>query len=204
MRDVVRSYDRERLPYRADRKMVEQYAQWFTQVPWRFFCTFTFAWKVSDTQAIATFDEFINRLERDRRSDVAYLRGDEKRFSGCGKPACARHFHVLLASAAPLSPGSVQSLWMSMAGSRTDHAGAQVVPYKPDLPGVSYVLKSMNQPDGDWTFSNNLYLFLPSAIPETVTCRMRRRLRRHHMREQQFARITVAEVPKCSHFQKGF
>ena len=63
MREPVRFYDRELLPYLADKKTVEGYADFLKQFPWQLFCTFTFAWKVSDPQAVETFDNFIDRLE---------------------------------------------------------------------------------------------------------------------------------------------
>lgn len=178
MQQTVKLYDRERWPYAKDRRIAEEYAKWVKQVDWRLFCTFTFAWPVSDQEAIETFDEFIDRLECFLQCDVAYVRGDEKRLSGCGKPACARHFHVLLTCTAQVTPEFVEALWMSMAGNRSDHAGAMVVPYNPQLNGASYVLKMINQPEGDWDF-RKLHLFHPSAREEKVTVRMRRHLRRH-------------------------
>jgi hypothetical protein len=75
---------------------------------------------------------------------------------------------------------------MEMAGNRKDNAGAQVVPYDPKLDGVSYVLKFILQPDGDWAL-RKLELFHPEprSLPPT-TKRMRRHLRRHLAREEQF------------------
>jgi hypothetical protein len=185
MRTLSRWYEREHRPYAVDRQIIEGYAHWLKQVHWRLFCTFTFAWKVSDQQANKTFDEFINRLECHLKCDVGYVRGDEKRFSGCGKPACARHFHVLLTSTAPVIPETVELLWMSMAGKRADHAGAQVQPYNRNSSGASYVMKLTNQPDGNWE-SRKLHLFHPSARVEKITKRMRRHLHRHPLLAQQF------------------
>jgi hypothetical protein len=68
VKNACRWYDREHWAYKADRDKVAQYADWLKQVNWRLFCTFTFAWSVSDPQADRTFREFINRLEK-------YLRG---------------------------------------------------------------------------------------------------------------------------------
>lgn len=186
MKDENRWYDRHRWAYTSDRKLTEQYARWLKQVDWRLFCTFTYAWRVSDPQAHRIFAAFINRLERLLKCDVGYVRGDEKRSSGCGKPACARHFHVLLACAAPITPEFVASLWMGMAGNRSDDGGAKVEPYDPNLNGVSYVLKLINQADGDWDF-RKLHLFHPLFSSEECGKRMRRNLRRHHLRQQQFA-----------------
>jgi hypothetical protein len=181
-----RWYERERRPYAADRKTAEEYAHWLKEVPWKLFCTFTFAWKVSDAQADKTFAEFINRLERLLKFNVGYVRAGEKRLSGCGKPACARHFHALLTSVAPaLGPGIVAQLWMSMAGNRDDGAGAQVKHFDASQNGVSYVFKMINQ-DGDWS-CRKLHLFPPVLNEEKVTLRMRRHLRRQNARLQQVA-----------------
>jgi len=185
MQRTTRWYERERWPYAADRKTAEEYADWVEQVPWKLFCTFTFAWKVSDPQAENTFVGFINRLERVLKCDVGYVRGDEKRLSGCGKPACGRHFHVLLTSVAPMQPAVVEWLWMNMAGNRSDNAGAQVQPYDSNQNGVSYVLKFINRVDGDWKF-RKLHLFHSSASKGKLNKRMRRLLRRHHARQEQF------------------
>ena len=180
-----RSYERERWPYAVDSKTTDQYTDWLKPIPWQLFCTFTFAWRVSDPQANKIFDEFINRLGRHYKCDIAYVRGDEKRLSGCGKPACGRHFHVLLTCAAPMSTEYVETLWMSMAGKRSDKAGAQVKIYDPNQNGVSYVLKFINRPDGDWDHKN-LDLFLPLEPTVQVKKRMRRHLGRHLMRAQKF------------------
>jgi hypothetical protein len=181
MRAAGRWYDRKRWPYAGDRHVANEYATWLKLVPWKLFCTFTFAWKVSDPQAEKVFDEFINRLERHLKCDVAYVRGDEKRLSGCGKPASGRHFHVLMTCVAPVSPFFVEVLWMSMAGNRSDGAGAQVQAYDASLNGVSYVLKLINQVDGDWAF-RKLHLVHPCVSVGTLNCRQRRNLRRHEAR----------------------
>ena len=186
MQTTVRWYERARWPYSMDRHAADEYAGWLKSVPWTLFCTFTFAWRVSDQQAHQTFATFIDRLERILRSDVAYVRGDEKRLSGCGKPASGRHFHVLLTSAAPLSPSLVECLWMDMAGTRSDNAGAQVEAYDATRGGASYVLKLINQVDGDWAF-RKLHLVHASVTVGQLNLRQRRNLRRHQARVLSFA-----------------
>lgn len=180
---AVRWYERERWPYKADRKTTEEYADWLKQVPWRLFCTFTFAWKVSDPQADKIFAAFINRLESLLKFDVGYVRADEKRSSGCGKPACGRHFHALLTCVAPVEPHEVEELWMSMAGNRDDGAGAQVNHFDANQNGVSYAFKLVNQVDGNWSF-RKLHLFPPFVSVGKVTLRMRRHVRRQNARLQ--------------------
>jgi hypothetical protein len=184
---AVRWYERERWAYAVDRKFVKETADWVKQVDWKLFCTFTFAgWKVPDEKADKIFAEFINRLEGVLGCDVCYVRGDEKRLSGCGKPACGRHFHVLLTSVAPLQPAFIEWLWQSMAGNRSDDAGAKVEPYDPARNGAEYVLKFINKPDGGWAV-RKLELFHPEARGlQDMTARFKRRLRRHKAREKKF------------------
>ena len=179
-------YERENTPYIEDYRICNEYADWVKQVDWKLICTLTFAWKVSDQQAGGIFDEYINRLERSLETDVCYVRGDEKRLSGCGKPASGRHFHVLMTSVAPMHAAFVEMLWMGMAGNRSDHAGAKVEPYASTRRGANYVLKFINKPEGDWAF-RNLHLFHPEARSlQTPTARQRRHLRRHKVRFNKF------------------
>lgn len=177
-RSAGRWYERENWPYVADRAITEDYAEWLNEVDWKLFCTFTFAGRVSDPYAIKTFEKFINRLEFSLKCDVGYARGDEKRFSGCGKPASPRHFHALLTCTAEASSKFVEDLWTSMAGNRVDGAGALVKPYDASLDGASYAMKRINQSEGGWDFGK-LHLFHPSVREQKITKRMRRHLRRH-------------------------
>lgn len=179
-------YDRDNWPYESDRKFVKEYAWWIKEVAWQLFCTFTFAWPVSDQQADKTFDEFINRLQRMIKADVAFVCGSEKRFSGCGKPACGRHFHVLLASAARMHPAVVKYLWQSMAGNRSDDAGAKVEPYDSHGNGAEYVVKYAPEADFQWKFKN-LELFHPARGLLDMTAHSRRHLRRHKARQKKFS-----------------
>jgi hypothetical protein len=156
------------------------YVGWFQKVPWQLFCTFTFAWSVSDPQANAIFEEFINRLEGRLRCPIVYLRGDEKRFSGCGKPEAPRHFHVLMAADFPLNPKPIADAWMDMAGRRENGAGADCRIYDPHLGGLPYTLKFINQLGGDWDFGNLDLFLMPNH--EQMNARQRRRHARRAMR----------------------
>jgi hypothetical protein len=160
---------------------LEPYEAWLKNVPWQLFCTFTFAWPVSDPQALRVFGEFTNRLEKLIRGPIGFVRGDEKRFSGCGMPGAPRHFHALLAAHRKLNPHFVAHLWMDMAGRRENGAGANVRIYDPNLGGLAYTLKFINEPDGDWNL-RNLDLFLLRSPKKEMNRRERRRLARHSSR----------------------
>ena len=178
---------------KVDREAIDKLADWVKQVRWRFFATLTFGWRVSDRQAEKIFDAFVNRLERHLRCDVGFVRGDERRFSGCGMPASGRHFHLVMTCEAPVEPTFIKSLWTSMAGSRADGAGAQVEEYDSNENGVGYVLKFINQPDGNWAF-RNLELVHPEARDkQRLNKRSRRRLKRFDARKEKFAQSALEE-----------
>jgi hypothetical protein len=161
----------------SHRHVTEGYQEWLQRVPWQLFCIFTFAWPVSDMQAIGVFHEFIDRLEKRIRGPITYVRGDEKRFSGCGMPGAPRHFHVLLAAHRRLDRQWVAQQWMALAGRRKNGAGADARVYDASLGGVAYLLKFINQPQGDWDLGNvDLYLRTPGSASHS---RQRRRLARH-------------------------
>jgi hypothetical protein len=162
-------------------KGLAAYVAWLQPVPWQLFGTFTFAWQVSDQQAVRTFGEFVNRMEKTLRGPITILRGDEKRFSGCGMPGAPRHFHALMATNRRLDRHFVADLWMSMAGRRENGAGADVRIYDPSLGGLAYTLKFIDQPLGDWDF-RNLDLFLRPIGREYMNSRQRRRGARHAKR----------------------
>jgi hypothetical protein len=180
-------YDREYWPYEVDRTFVKDCAWWVKQVAWQLICTFTFAWHVSDLQAEKTYAAFINRLECLLRADVAFVCGSEKQSESRAKPASGRHFHVLLASTAPLHPTFVKELWQSMGGNRSDDAGAKVEGYDSSGNGAEYVLKYAPEKNGEWSF-RKLELFHPEARGlHAMTKRFKRRLRRHKERQKKFS-----------------
>jgi hypothetical protein len=197
MKEEYNFYDRPYRPYRQDKQMVAAYAEFFQSVGWQLFATFTFGSQQSDERADWLFKQFINLLERMIHANIIFIRGDEKRFSGTGKPACSRHFHVLLTSAAPLDPFFVECLWKDIAGHRDD--GADVRLYDPGLKGAQYVFKMMNQPYGEWT-ARNLHLVF-ATDQQKAGRRARRNLRRHEHRVELMANtkpVTCTPWTDCS------
>jgi hypothetical protein len=166
----------------ASRGDLREYVVWLQGFPWQLFATFSFVWRVSDGQAAQVFKTFINRLEKSLRCPIVYIRGDEKRYSGCGKPAAPRHFHLLMAAAIRLDANYIANTWMRMAGFRADGAGAKVCTYDSKGNAIAYCLKFIFQPDGDWDFKNlDLYLCPPNAMNKNR--RQRRRLARQAHRK---------------------
>jgi hypothetical protein len=174
-------YERECWPYDDDLNLIRKYAIWLSAGKWQLFATFTFGRRVIDAEADQIFTVFHNALERTLGADVPYVRGDEKRFSGCGKPASGRHFHAVLACAYPIPQMLIEMLWSGVAGGRGD--GAEVEPFDPSRSGLSYVLKMMNQHHGDWR-AEKLYLILPLNDLGLLNHQQRRNLKRHQSRQQ--------------------
>jgi hypothetical protein len=168
-------------------EIARAYSKWVRPVNWQLFGTFTFPGVIyHDEWADQQFAEFINGLEEALKSDVCYIRADERRFSGCGKPACGLHYHALLASVVPMQPALVEWLWTSQVGERSEDAGAFVVPYNPIQGGVEYILKMINEPEGDWKL-RNFHLFHPEARDSyKPNARFRRNLRRLEMQQNKF------------------
>jgi hypothetical protein len=177
-------YDRENMPYEVDRKAVAERAHWLKLAPWQVFCTYTFGGRPPDEETEQVFGTYINQLEHSGRADISYVCGHEKRFSGCGKPASGRHFHTVMASAAPLSPAILEFFWTSIPGNRRD--SANVRPYDPTRNGVLYILKSIDQQHGDWSF-RKLHLVLPGIDVGSLNHGERRNLQRHQARLKAFA-----------------
>lgn len=163
---------------------VHEYSKWLSPIPWQLFATFTFSWRVSDSQADMVFRAYIDCLEKGAHAPIAYIRGDEKRFSGCGKPGSPRHFHVLLASSVNLDPCFVKELWQHFGGHGVDGDSADVRLYDVSRSGVEYVLKMINRWEGGWDFHNlDLYIVDPSPRGRHLNHMARRRLARQQARE---------------------
>jgi hypothetical protein len=161
--------------YKAFRKAL---GSWLTLFSWQVFVTLTFAYRVSEGQADREFRTLIDRLERYHRAPIGWIRGDEYRWSGCGMPAIARHYHALLCSDVRLNPLKVGSEWRDLG-----HFGrnVDVRKYDPGRWATEYCVKFVGEPGGDWKLSNNLGLFAPTANGEG-NHRMRRRWLRHQQR----------------------
>lgn len=166
---------------RRDTETVRAYAQWLGQIQWKLFATFTFAWTVSDAQADVVFRAFINEIEHQIRSPLAFVRGDEKREAGYGLAESGRHYHVLFTSNANLDPITIAKTWRRFGGSGHNLDSARADLYKADLPGAEYSLKLINETKGDWKF-RNLDLFIPGYKPLKSNKRSRRRISRSDAR----------------------
>jgi len=159
---------------------VSHYANWLSVIPWQLFATLTFARPVGDARATQVFGGCVDRMEQYFRCPLVYVRGDERRFSGCGMPSIRRHFHVLFAAAVPLGP-RVCSRYLDPDGRKPEERrGCGCSNLRSDRGALAYSLKQIFEIDGDWSFAN-LDLYLPNPGAHR-SARTRRRLARHAKR----------------------
>jgi hypothetical protein len=86
-----------------------------------------------------------------------------------------------------MPPAVVEWHWVNQVGERSGDAGAFVVPYNPIKGGAEYLMKMINEPEGNWKF-RNLHLFHPEARESyRPNARFRRNLRRLEMQRVNFS-----------------
>jgi hypothetical protein len=96
--------------------LVSAYGSFFGGWPWDHYATLTFARQLSETTCRHHWDEFINSLGRLTHGRVAWVRADERRWSGYASPEIPLHYHALLKYQHAPAPEAVASLWKSRAG----------------------------------------------------------------------------------------
>ena len=96
--------------------LVSAYGGFFHQWPWDHFATLTFARKQSQANCVRHWNEFIESLNCITRGRVGWIRSDEKRWSGCGRPDVPLHFQALLKYWKRPKPEVVEALWKARAG----------------------------------------------------------------------------------------
>jgi hypothetical protein len=115
--------------------LLSAYGGFLSQWPWDHYATLTFGRHLSDSRCLKHWDAFIDSLGRLTRGRVAWVRADEKRWSGYASPGIPRHFHSLLKYQHVPEPEAVAALWKSRAGD------AQVEAYRSGGGAAHYVAK---------------------------------------------------------------
>jgi hypothetical protein len=135
-----------------DSNLVDLYGAWLGAFRWDLFGTLTFDPGRSLNSAASrrkALTCYLSALERHCRARVRCFWAEEKRWSGCGLPAIAPHFHVLLAcDRGPLTPLYPQALWENSGGK------ADMRIYDPALNGVVYCAKLIASTDAQYDFVN--------------------------------------------------
>ena len=125
-------------------ELVGGYGDFLHRWPWDHYAAFTFSRPGSQSGCVRTWHRFIDRLGRLTRGRVGWIRTDELRWSGVGKPEIPLHYHALLMFQRPAAPQAVADLWKSRAGD------AYVEPYNPGKGGAWYESKLLVYPTGNW------------------------------------------------------
>jgi len=96
--------------------LVSAYGNFFASWPWDHYATLTFARKLSDSTCQHHWDEFVNSLGRLTHGRVAWVRADERRWSGLASPEIPLHYHALLKYQNVPAAEDVAGLWKAKAG----------------------------------------------------------------------------------------
>ena len=160
-----------------------QYGLFFTGTAWQIYACGTYRRSMDEDGARATFNSYLDRLERALGSPVACVFVlERRRTSGQGMSPTPLHWHF--AVAAPIQHlltlvELVPALWIELFGDcKSD-------PYRAELPGMFYIAKTATHVNFDWDMRNlermhfrqNRDLFAEqqtdSFVPDHVRCRVR-------------------------------
>jgi hypothetical protein len=138
-------------------------ADWLRPVPWQLFTTLEFPRGARPEVATAKFGEFIDTLERNLRSRVCSVHVLESKSKDSGERV-PLHIHSALTAIKPIDPRLVSSAWHARVG-RTDPTSSDLVltrPFDPEMGGIDYILKQIEDPDCEWDV-RNVHLFHPNV-----------------------------------------
>ena len=96
--------------------LVSAYGQFFGAWPWDHYATLTFARQLSESTSIRHWNDFINSLGRLTHGRVAWVRADERRWSGLASSEIPLHYHALLKYQYVPAIEDVAGLWKARAG----------------------------------------------------------------------------------------
>jgi hypothetical protein len=119
----------------AQSSLVSAYGNFFASWPWDHYATLTFARHLSETTCRHHWDEFIDSLGRLTHGRVAWVRADEKRWSGLASSEIPLHYHALLKYQHVPAAEAVADLWKAKSGD------AKVEPYDPAGGAAWYIAK---------------------------------------------------------------
>jgi hypothetical protein len=96
--------------------LVSAYGDFFGAWPWDHYATLTFGRKLPDSTCLHHWDDFINSLGRFTHGRVAWVRADERRWSGHASPEIPLHYHALLKYQNVPAAEDVAGLWKVRGG----------------------------------------------------------------------------------------
>lgn len=142
---------------------IDAAADWLRPVPWQLFTTLEFPRGARPEIATAKFGGFIDTMERSLRSRVCSVHVLESKSKDRGERV-PLHIHSALAAIKPIDPRLVSSAWHARVG-RTDPTSSDLVltrPFDPEMGGIEYILKQIEDPDCEWDV-RNIELFQPKV-----------------------------------------
>jgi hypothetical protein len=166
------------------------YGEWIVGLaPWQLYVTLTFPFAISRSGGDSLFHSFIDSLENEYQATVAYVRCDELRYSGLGRPGTPLHFHCLLTSESRLSSPSVEHAWIRLVNrnhneivERRDRP-ARAITYDPAKGASFYLVKDLHSDSFEWRLSEHLGLYGAQIPKRMASCsRGRRAWRRSQQR----------------------
>lgn len=168
----------------AERRNVDAAAKWLSQIDWQWFVTLTFPWNIRSESADAKLKSMLNQLEKHHRANLGAVIGKESR-SRHDRSRVPWHFHLLIASSAPVSKESIEMLWVGLIKNRSQPDSVAslisehvvVKPYNPESLGSEYCLKMMSDDTADWGL-HRMDCFLPALRTSSPNHRTLRRQRR--------------------------
>ncbi len=122
-------------------QLISSYGEFFSQWNWDQYATLTFGRHMSQSGGLRQWNEFIDSLGRATHGPVGWVRADEQRWSGSGRPAIPLHFHALLKYKNVPAPEGVAGLWKARAGD------AKVQVYSAGGGAALYMAKMFPFPD---------------------------------------------------------
>jgi hypothetical protein len=121
-----------------------------SKLPIRAIATLTTVRQISQNQFDEYFRRWVGDVQAFNRVTIGFIKAQEY------EPQ--KHAHVALIAAARLDCSHAARLWRTIAAPRYARA-AEVMPYRNDIGGVGYVLKSMDACSENVEFSHNLAAF---------------------------------------------
>jgi hypothetical protein len=133
--------------FQSYNQTVQDYGTFFAGFAWQIYGCGTYRTAQSADSARGIFHAFHRRLRASINSRIATIAVPERRFSGCGSPAIALHWHFVMSGPQHRSETllkNAQSIWRAAFGD------AKIEPYDATMPGAHYLAKGARQSDFDY------------------------------------------------------
>jgi hypothetical protein len=121
-------------------------------LPIKLFATITAPRSCSREAWDGNTKDWLNQVERAHRCPIGYIKSLER--------YPARHLHIALVAALPLSASICEDLWRSILRTNSRSA-ARIEPFRPGAGGMAYLLKGLGSNHEEVELSPNIDYFDP-------------------------------------------